>query len=173
MMKNTLALLALSMLMNGAAGAADNISFKGTLRAHACTLHPDDQDIQIDFDQLGSRDLYLNGGTADEPFNIRLQNCNIRVASTVEATFVGNQSAKIPGALALDAGSTAAGFAIVLKDAYRQPLKLGDASSSPLTGTDTTLVFYRRLQVDPDALLNNGIVPGTFSASGTFTLFYP
>lgn len=172
-MKSAMALLALTILTSVQAGAADNMSFKGTLRAHACTLHPDDQDIQIDFDQLGSRDLYLNGGTADEPFNIRLQNCDTRVASTVEATFVGNQSAKIPGALALDAGSTAAGFAIGLKDAEQKPLKLGDVSRSPLTGTDTTLVFYRRLQVEPDALINNGIVPGTFSASGTFTLYYP
>lgn len=172
-MKSAIALLALTILTSLQAGAADNMNFKGTLRAHACTLHPDDRDIRIDFDSLGSRDLYLNGGTADEPFYIRLLNCNVNVAGTVEATFMGNQSANIPGALALDSGSTAAGFAIALKDAYRQPLKLGDASRSPLTGTDTTLVFYRRLQVEPDALVNNGIVPGVFSASGTFELYYP
>lgn len=172
-MNNFMALLALGLLMSGAAGAADNMHFSGTLRAQACTLHPDDQDIQIDFAQLGSRDLYLNGGTVDEAFNIRLQNCNLQVANTVEVTFMGNQSGKIPGALALDAGSTAAGFAITLKDANRQPLKLGDVSSSSLTASDTTLLFYRRLQVEPDALINNGIVPGDFSASGTFALFYP
>ena len=86
---------------------------------------------------------------------------------------MGNQSANVPGALALDASSTAAGFAITLKDTNRQSLKLGDASSSPLTSPDATLRFYHRLQVEPDALINNGIVPGNFSASGTFALFYP
>lgn len=171
-MKGAIAALALTLLATGAAEAVD-MNFGGTLRAQACTLHPDDQVIRVDFDLAGSRDLYLNGGTPDEPFNIRLQNCNANVATEVEVTFMGNQSAKIPGALALDAGSAAAGFAIALKDAYRQPLKLGDASRSPLTGTDTTLVFYRRLQVEPDALANNGIVPGVFNASGTFELFYP
>lgn len=172
-MKNATILMALIVLSGGQVEAADNMAFSGTLRAHACTLHPDDQNIQIDFEQIGSRDLYLNGGTPDEQFSIRLQNCNARVASSVEVRFMGNQSAKLPGALALDAGSVSSGFAIALKDAYRQPLKLGEVSSSPLTGTDTTLIFYRRLQVEPDALVNNGIVPGTFSASGTFELFYP
>ncbi|MFP2504996.1 fimbrial protein [Buttiauxella gaviniae] len=172
-MKSGMALLALSILTAGVASAADNLMLSGTLRAHACTLHPDDRDIQIVFADVGTGDLYMQGGTEDEPFSLRLENCNLNVASTVEVTFTGNQSTQVPGALALDAGSQAKGLVIVLKDANRQPLKLGDASSAMLDGQEVSLLFYRNLQVEPDALINNGIVPGTFSASGTFALFYP
>ncbi|BEM57023.1 hypothetical protein SME22J_08840 [Serratia marcescens] len=167
-MKGAKAALALILLTTGTAEAVEMI-FGGTLRAQACTLHPDDRVIQIDFDDVGSNELKRDGGTPDEPFNIRLQNCNANVASEVAVTFMGNQSAGIPGALALDAGSVAAGFAVVLKDAFLQPLKLGDASRSPLTGTNVALVFYRRLQVEP----GSAITPGRYSASGTFELFYP
>ncbi|WDZ51802.1 fimbrial protein [Acinetobacter vivianii] len=153
--------------------AADNMAFKGTLRAHACTLHPDDRAIQIDFLDLGTHSLYLYGGTADQRFDIRLLNCNVNVASDVQVTFQGTPNNTIPGALALDASSQAAGFAIVLKDAAKQQLNLGDMSSSPIVGADTTLEFYRRVQVEPDALVNRGIVPGVFTASATFELFYP
>jgi type 1 fimbria pilin len=172
-MKSALALTVLFGLMSDRVQAADNMRFSGALRAHACTLHPSDRDIQINFNQVGDQDLYLNGGTPDEVFHIRLQSCNVAVANTVEVTFMGNENGPLPGTLALDAGSTASGFAIALKDAFRQPLRLGDISRSPLTGTDTTLVFYRRLQVEPDALTHRNIQPGTFHASGTFTLFYP
>lgn len=167
----------ITVLMWGAltasANAVDNMEFKGTLRAHACTLHPNDNLIQIDFADLGTRDLYLQGGTADQRFDLRLLNCNVSVANNVLITFQGTSNSTIPGALALDAGSQAAGFAIALKDAARKPLKLGDTHSSPIVGTNTTLVFYQHVQVEPDALVNNGIVPGAFTANATFALFYP
>ena len=171
-MKKVITALA-CVALTASASTAANMDFKGTLRAQACTLHPSDSVIKIDFFDLGSRDLYLYGGTADQPFSLRLENCNVNVASDVLVTFQGAPNSKIPGALALEASSQAAGFAIALKDAARQPLKLGDTHSSPIVGTNTTLEFYHHVQVEPDALVNNGIVLGAFTANATFALFYP
>lgn len=169
-MKSAMALLALSLLAAGVTLAADNMAFEGTLRAHACTLHPDDKMIPIDFGDLASRDLYLSGGTPDVAFNIRLLDCNTAVARDVLVTFMGNQSTQIPGALALDPGSAAAGFAVVLKDAAKMPLRLGDTHSTALVRPDTTLLFHHSLAVVPGV---QAVTPGQFSANGTFELHYP
>ncbi|HEY3983526.1 fimbrial protein [Cedecea sp.] len=169
-MKSMIALPLWTLLMTGSALAADNMTFEGTLRAHACTLHPDDKVISIDFGELGSRNLYLSGGTPDTAFYIRLLNCNTAVARDVLVTFMGNQSTQIPGALALDPGSDATGFAVVLKDAARMPLRLGDTSTTALLSPETTLLFHHRLVVEPGAQV---VTPGQFSASGTFELLYP
>ncbi|NJQ21815.1 type 1 fimbrial protein [Pantoea sp. LS15] len=170
---NSQRLLAAALLLTACGAAADNMAFSGTLRAQACTLHPDDALISVKFDGVGTRDLYLNGGTDDERFTIRLLNCNRKVAGSVETTFLGHTNTKIPGSLALDSGSKAGGFAIMFKDAARNSVKIGEQSASPLTEPDTELVFYRRLQVEPDALVTKGITPGHFTANASFELYYP
>ncbi len=171
--QRALPLIAVLAAFAGAALAADNMAFSGTLRAHACSLHPDDGVIDIDFSDVGTRDLYLNGGTANQPFAIRLIDCKSAVASEVDITFEGSRSPTIPGALALDSASIARGVAVVLSDAAQRQISLGTALTLPLTGATNTLHFHRRLQVEPDALVSDGIVSGTFSANSTFTLYYP
>lgn len=157
----------------GAAWAADNMQFSGTLRAHACSLHPDDGEINIDFGEIGTRDLYLQGGTPPQPFEIRLIDCNLAVASEVQVTFSGTPNTKIHGALALDVTSKASGFAIVLSNFDHTPISLGSTFTLPLVKGSNILQFYRQLQVEPDALLNDTITSGDFTANSTFTLIYP
>ncbi|MEA5206349.1 fimbrial protein [Enterobacter mori] len=153
-------------------GFAVDVKVKGTLRAPACTLHPDDRDIDIDLSDIGSRDLYL-GTTVDKEFILRLQQCDFNYLTSVDITFDGTRSLTVPGALAIDAGSNASGFAIVIKDRSLQPIALGNAIREPLTAADVNLTFYSNLVIEPDALANNGVVPGAFTASGIFTLTYP
>lgn len=172
-MKGIKVALALVVLASCKLHAADNITFSGTMRAEACTLHPDDDAIRITLSDTGVANLYRYGSTPDKRFIIRLVNCQPGVAHEVQVTFLGNQSTGLPGALAPDAGSSASGFAIALKNAAGQPLKLGDASSSWINGPDATLTFYHLIQAEPDAVANRTIVAGSFTASGTFTLVYP
>ncbi|QBC03384.1 fimbrial protein [Enterobacter cloacae] len=153
-------------------GFAVDVKVKGTLRAPACTLHPDDRDIDIDLSTTGSRDLYL-GTTADKEFKLRLHKCDIGYLTFVDITFDGTRNLTVPGALAIDAGSKASGFAIVIKDSSHQPVALGNVIREPLTAADVNLTFYTNLVIEPDARDNTGVVPGTFTASGTFTLAYP
>lgn len=172
-MKGIKVALAAIALCSCAVQAADNITFGGTLRAEPCTLHPDDDAVKVAFSDTGVANLYRYGSTPDQRFIIRLINCQPGVAHEVRLTFAGNESAGLPGSLALDAGSVASGFAITLSDAAAQPLKLGEESIAMVNDQDSTLTFYRRLKVEPDALANRSIVAGVFTASGTFTLFYP
>jgi type 1 fimbria pilin len=174
-MKMRQALLLLTALAgsSGAVMAADNMRFYGTLHAHACLLHPDDENIDIDFSESGTRDLYLRGGTQNQPFSIRLMDCNTAVAGEVQITFDGLRNPSLPGALALDPGSEASGVAIVLSDATQRDIRLGDPQVLPVTGSETTLQFHHRLQVEPDVLVRESIVSGTFQANTTFSLVYP
>ncbi|WP_336777668.1 fimbrial protein [Pantoea sp. USHLN256] len=172
-MKNLLPLLVSLAACSGTAWAADNMTFSGNLRAHACTLHPDDAVVEVDFNEIGTRDLYLSGGTPNQPFNIRLLDCNTSVASELLITFDGTRNAEIPGALALESSSEASGVAVVLSDASQRPIALGTALRLPLNSGSNSLQFHRRLQVEPDALRGEGIISGTFSANSTFTLYYP
>lgn len=169
----TWSLVALLASFAGSVPATANMAFSGTLRAHACSLHPDDDVIEVDFSEVGTRDLYLRGRTANQPFSMRLTDCNPAVSDEVQIMFEGNRNPAIPGALALDSSSAARGVAIVLSDATQRDINLGTALTLPVTAAASTLVFHRRLQVEPDALINEGIVSGSFTANSTFTLFYP
>ncbi|WP_449556081.1 fimbrial protein [Huaxiibacter chinensis] len=174
-MNTFLTLTGLTALMVAASAtlAADNMILTGTLRAHACSLHPDDNTINVVFGELGTRDLYLNGGTREQPFSIRLLDCNPAVANEVQITFDGQRNPFIPGSLALNSGSAASGVAIIISDANKHQLNPGTALTLPVIAGNNTLLFHRRLQVEPDALNNEGIISGNFSANATFTLFYP
>lgn len=174
-MNKNIKLLILILLISHALAvkAADNLNFKGILRAHACSLHPDDGEIKIDFGEIGTRDLYLQGGTSPQKFDIRLIGCNLTVADEVQVTFEGSRSVTVPGALALDSSSSAGGVAIVLSDAAQTPLALGTSVTLPLVRGDNTLSFHRQLVVEPDALAQDKIVSGKFNANSNFVLFYP
>lgn len=61
----------------------------------------------------------------------------------------------------------------MLSDATQRDIRLGDPQVLPVTGSETTLQFHHRLQVEPDVLVRESIVSGTFQANTTFSLVYP
>lgn len=154
--------------------AADNMEFRGTLRAQACTLHPDDAVIPVSMQATGLRDLQLGRPGAENSFIIRLINCNLQVAGDAVIRFTGQESAETPGALKPDGTSQASGVALLLKNAQKQQVRInGAAVSYPLSGQETSMMFYSELMGEPSAVAGGSITPGYYSASATFYITYP
>ncbi|MEX1843620.1 fimbrial protein [Enterobacter cloacae] len=152
---------------------ADNMQLTGALVYAPCTLRPGDEAITLDFSEIIDRSLYLYTRTAGKPFALHLQGCDPTLANTVSATFNGTESQALPGLLALDGGSTAAGVAIGMETPDGAPLPFNQtAGSIPLQKGDMTLNYQSYVEAEPDAIAHQTIRPGTFTATATFVLAY-
>lgn len=153
---------------------ASGLSMSGSVRLGACTIHPDDEEMDIPLDEMTDRYFYnYPPRTRGIDFHLRLLNCRISVVDGVKIKFSGVQNAKLPGLLALDPSSTASGIAIGIETASGTPLPLETASSEfPLVAGDNTLAFRVYAHGEPEAIANQTIGLGTFSATVTFELEY-
>lgn len=156
-----------------ASAAEDNVKFSGTLVAEPCVVPPGEENVQLDFGTVVDKYLYANGRTHSQPFTIHLTECDPSIAGAVSTTFSGTPSAKLPGLLALDAGSGATGVAIGLETQDGRPLPLEQVSPvTPLSAGETQLVYQAYVQGEPDAIANKTIGRGAFTATANFTLVY-
>ena len=96
-------LLVAFLLMSGRGHGADNLTFKGNLVAEACTLRPGDEALELDMEEVSSRELYSNSRTMGRRFEIHLEDCDTDTADSVTTTFSGVENMALPGLLALDA----------------------------------------------------------------------
>ena len=119
-------------MMAPPADAAENMRFHGTLVAEPCVIQPGDEDIQLDFGTIVDKYLYLNTRTHSQTFALHLTECDLSLGNTVAITFTGTENAKLPGLLALDAGSLASGIGIGLEDSSGKALPLNRASATKL-----------------------------------------
>ena len=155
--------------------AADdnNVHLHGALVAEPCVIPPGDEEITLDFGTIIDKYLYLNTRTLGQAFEIHLEECDLTLGKTVSVSFTGMESSALPGLLAIDGGSAATGIAIGLETPSAQPLPLNQASNKSLLqegGTSIALKAY--VQGEPDALRDQSIERGPFSAVATFNLEY-
>ncbi|EOC1341027.1 fimbrial protein [Cronobacter dublinensis] len=164
-------LLTLALLKQ--AQAEDNVHFSGALIAISCTLPDSDKDININFGVIVEKYLYKYQRTKSQPFTLHLQNCNPKVAGTINVTFEGTADSELTNMLALDAGSTAKGIAIGLESVDGKLLPINKATSyMQLTEGDNPLTFNAFIQMAPSATSSNNLTAGEFSATSTFVLAY-
>ncbi|WP_268628003.1 fimbrial protein, partial [Escherichia coli] len=109
-------------IMAQSATAAENMRFHGTLVAEPCVIQPGDEDIPLDFGTIVDKYLYLNTRSHSQTFALHLTECDLSLGNTVAITFTGTENAKLPGLLALDAGSLASGIGIGLEDSSGKAL---------------------------------------------------
>lgn len=161
------------LLLTFAVGAADNMRFHGALVFEACDIQTGDEAQDISLGMTPDRDLYSNQRTQGKSVQIRLVNCDTTVGSNVTATFIGTENAALPGLLAFDAGSTAAGVAVGLETSGGRLLPLNMAGDRlPLNTGANVITFKAFLQGEPAALANRNITQGSFAATTTFMLDY-
>lgn len=161
------------MLLTSAAGAADNMRLHGALVFEACDIQTGDEDQDISLGMIPDNYFYLHQRTQGRPVQIHLVNCDTTIASNVTPTFTGTENAALPGLLAFDAGSTAAGVAVGLETSGGRFLPLNVAGDkTPLNSGANVITFNAYLQGEPGALANHGITRGTFTATTTFQLDY-
>jgi len=155
------------------AAPEDNMKFSGTLVAEPCVIPAGEENIPLDFGSVIEKYLYANQRSKSQPFTIHLAECDPAVASTVSVTFSGTEDTNLPGFLALDPGSSAAGVAIGLETESGEALPLNQRSAvSELVSGDNFLNWEAYVQGEPDALSGKSITSGEFMATATFSLDY-
>ncbi|WP_447881783.1 fimbrial protein [Serratia fonticola] len=155
--------------------AADdnNVHLHGALVAEPCVIPPGDEEITLDFGTIIDKYLYLNTRTLGQAFEIHLEECDLTLGKTVSVSFTGTESSVLPGLLALDGSSGAAGIAIGLETPSAQPLPLNQASDKLLLQEGSNIIALKAyVQGEPDALRDQRIERGPFSAVATFHLEY-
>jgi len=169
-----LALLCLATLSGGVQAAGDNnVHMVGTLVAEPCVIPAGEENIPLDFGTVIDKYLYENQKTKSEKVEIHLTECDPAIAKTVKVTFTGAESLVLPGLLALDAGSDATGVAIGLETEDGNALPLNQATATtPLTAGENMLRYRANVQGEPEALANQSIGRGEFTATATFNLTY-
>lgn len=154
---------------------SETVQFDGTLVEDACEVYPGDENIELDFGTVVDKYLYLNTRTHSEPFTIRLINCDLVLGKEVQVTFMGTESAALPGLLALNAGSQASGIAIGLEAENGTPILLNKAKNyiqQLHMGNGNNLNLKAYVQGEPTPLLTKTIGRGAFEATTTFMLEY-
>ncbi|WP_434637242.1 fimbrial protein [Klebsiella sp. I138] len=152
-----------------------DMHFHGTVMALACSLPPNADKIEVDFGQIAAKDLYLSGRSQPQKFTIPLRDCNPDVFATISVTFNGTENPSLPNHLALNSGGpgSASGVAIGLSEENGTAIRLGQSTSrQAITEGPMELHFLSWVEAEPDALKNQSIEFGPFSASGTWTLNY-
>lgn len=167
------ALMLGALALSAAAQAADNVEFTGVLVHAPCTLHPGDDELELDFSTVSDRDLYALGQTPSRSFSLRLDDCDTSVMNGVTLTFSGEESTELPGFLAFDAVSLARGVVVGLQSDNGQPLPLNGAGMTLALASGNVLIpLQAYLKVEPTAQAKQGIVKGPFTATATFKLDY-
>jgi len=153
--------------------ADNNVRLHGALVADPCVIPPSNEEITLDFGTIIDKYLYLNTRTLGQAFEIHLEECDLTLGKMVSVSFTGTESSALPGLLALDGSSGATGIAIGLETPSAQPLPLNQASNKSLLQEGSNSIALKAyVQGEPDALKEQSIERGPFSAVATFNLEY-
>lgn len=150
----------------------DNMVFRGTLVADACTLWPEDTLIDVDFGSIIDRYLYVNTRTPPKSFAIRLKDCDTTLNKTMMISFTGNENSSLRGMLALDNGSDASGIAIGLETSEGEKIIINKNNVNLLHDGENILQFQAYIQGEPDAIKARKIEKGAFMTTATFNISY-
>lgn len=153
--------------------ALEKVQFSGNLVTEPCVIPVGEESITLDFGTVIAKSLYTNQRSLSQPFSIHLAQCDQSIASTVSVTFHGAKSASLPGLLALDTDSSAAGISIGIEqeNGELQPLDQASTAITLLSG-DNLLKWRAFVQGNPKAIAKENITPGEFNATAIFKLSY-
>lgn len=155
------------------AGEGKNVHLYGTLVAEPCVIPPGEEEITLDFGTVIDKYLYLNTRTQGQPFSIHLTECDLSLGRMVNVIFLGTENTALPGLLAIDGVSQATGIGIGLETQQAKPVPINRASNKYLLQSgDNRIALKAYVQGEPDAIRNQSIERGPFSATATFSLEY-
>lgn len=152
-----------------------DLSFKGVVMAYPCSIAPESERVLVDFGEISTKSLYLNGKTTPVPFTIKLQDCNPNVFNAVTVTFSGIANANLADHLAIGATApgNAGGVGIGLLEDDDTPVRLNVATQPTLINDTILRLNYKAfVEAEPDALANGTITTGLFTATANYTLNY-
>ena len=165
--------MAFGLWMPVATAEEDNLYFSGTLVNEPCVLAAEDEVVELDFQSVVVKDLYLNGRTRGRPINLRLQNCQLGIGkAVVNILFSGAESIEPPGLLVLQ-NSEAHGLLVGIETIDGKPLALNKIHDmGTLVKGDNLISFNAYLQGESAALADKSIGLGSFFSALNFMLSY-
>ncbi|WP_145493965.1 fimbrial protein [Yersinia aleksiciae] len=154
------------------ANAADQghgtVTFTGSIIDAPCSISSDTANQEVNLGAISNVTLKDGGKSAPQPFDIKLEQCDLTTLQTVTTTFTGAKSLANPDLLGIT--GTAKGASVAITDLASNLIKLGTPSiAKDLSDGDTTLRFSSYLQGDGASAT---ITPGNFSAVAEFKLAY-
>ncbi|EBH2783958.1 fimbrial protein [Salmonella enterica] len=191
--KIILAMAAAGMMYGASVFAADatptagpfgsgKIIFTGTITNSPCDIAPGDDAITVPFGQISYRKLNAADATTEsKPFTIHLQNCafdpddatsnpnKVGKMSKVTVSFSGGSNVA-KKAYTTSGSAQHVGVQLLKSDnstIIEPNTPMPDADAQQLQAGNNELNFYARL-----IALDNGVTPGDFTASVTYTLKY-
>ncbi|ECC5184330.1 fimbrial protein [Salmonella enterica] len=191
--KIILAMAAAGMMYGASVFAADTtptagpfgsgkIIFTGTITNSPCDIAPGDDAITVPFGQISYRKLNTADAITDsKPFTIHLQNCafdpddatsnpnKVGKMSKVTVSFSGGSNVA-KKAYTTSGSAQHVGVQLLKSDnstIIEPNTPMPDADAQQLQAGNNELNFYARL-----IALDNGVTPGDFTASVTYTLKY-
>ncbi len=160
-------------IVNETCHADHNLWLHGALVSEPCIISPGDEAVTLDFGNIVDKYIYHNRRTLGQNFSISLKECDLSVGGIVTITFQGNESLKLPGLIEIDASSMANGIAVGLETSDAKPLPLNQESPKILLQPGSNIITLRAyVEGEPDAIANQHIEYGSFTATVTFTLNY-
>lgn len=168
-----LSFAASSLLYIPLSHSSGDVYVHGRLIAEPCTLMPGDEEIEVDFDTIVDKYLYINTRTHPEPFSIHLIDCEVGIGEGVKVGFMGTEHPNLPGLLALDTDSVATRVGVGILDSAGKLIPIN--SETPLyllENGSNTLNFQGYVEAELDAIRNKTIGLGTFKATAVFILNY-
>jgi type 1 fimbria pilin len=155
------------------ANAADNLQIKGTLVTEPCVLEPTGNTLAIDFRTVIKKGLYKDKRTPAIPFTIALTECDTSIGKEVMLMLTGDESTALPGMLA-PGGSGGTGIAIGIETPDKTPVAVNKKTSTYALQDGLTEIHLQAfVEAEPDAIKNQTLIAGEFSATATISASYP
>lgn len=152
-----------------------DLNFKGTVVAQGCSIVPSSQSVAVDFGEISTRTLYMQGKSQLKSFVIELQDCSTAVFNTVSVTFNGQENVNMIDRLAITpvASSTVSGIGIGFEESDGTPISLESPTTAvALSESTMQLSFNAFVEGEQDALNNKTLQAGAFQATAYYTLNY-
>lgn len=150
----------------------NNLNITGNLVAEPCTIDTD-KPLEVDFKTVILKSLYSQGRSPSVPFHVELKECDTAMGQSASLTFKGAESLALPGLITAE-GSGGQGIAIGMEQPDGTALPFNQATPAyALQDGTTTIALAAYIQAEPNAITDQTLTPGDFTATATFEVAYP
>ncbi|MGO2346203.1 MAG: fimbrial protein [Providencia sp.] len=176
-MKKIILATLVSGVMSASALAVDagsgTVTFSGSIIEAPCSIAPGEENQEVELGQVSNTTLDNGGESSAQPFQIKLEGCNLKGDNQVSVTFKGTEAGTSTGFLQIT--GDAAGAAVKIMNASGSQIKVNSAAKQNYVEGNNTLKFQASL-IGLELLDANDktihVTPGKFQAVTNFTLAY-
>lgn len=176
-MKKIILATMISGLMSASALAVDagsgTVTFSGSIIDSPCSIAPGEENQEVPLGQVSNVTLDNGGESSAQPFQIKLEGCNLKGDNQVAVTFKGTEAGKNTGYLQITGDAT--GAAVKIMNSSGTQIKVNSSAKQNYVEGNNTLKFQASLiglkLVDAQSKVIP-VTPGKFQAVTNFTLAY-